>query len=126
MLLRLASWAHATVRELITASDEQNLTPHAHAQGDIILVGLRDYQDEKADVILKCATVLTSTCPCMRCTAFADSVLHLHDCTMPTHDLFFDLAHRYMADEARSLKAYGELPDSSAFPFPSDGCVIII
>lgn len=39
--------------------------------GDIILVGLRDYQDEKADVILK-----------------------------------------YMADEARSLKAYGELPDN--------------
>ncbi|BDA40869.1 g6376 [Coccomyxa elongata] len=39
--------------------------------GDIILVGLRDYQDEKADVILK-----------------------------------------YMADEARSLKAYGELPES--------------
>ena len=39
--------------------------------GDIILVGLRDYQDEKADVILK-----------------------------------------YNADEARSLKAYGELPDN--------------
>ena len=39
--------------------------------GDIVLVGLRDFQDEKADVILK-----------------------------------------YMADEARSLKAYGELPDS--------------
>ncbi|RMZ55412.1 hypothetical protein APUTEX25_003536, partial [Auxenochlorella protothecoides] len=39
--------------------------------GDVVLVGLRDYQDEKADVILK-----------------------------------------YMADEARSLKAYGELPDS--------------
>jgi len=39
--------------------------------GDIILLGLRDYQDEKADVILK-----------------------------------------YMADEARSLKAYGELPES--------------
>ena len=39
--------------------------------GDVILVGLRDYQDEKADVILK-----------------------------------------YMADEARSLKAYGELPDT--------------
>jgi len=36
-----------------------------------VLVGLRDFQDEKADVILK-----------------------------------------YMADEARSLKAYGELPDS--------------
>lgn len=39
--------------------------------GDIVLLGLRDYQDEKADVILK-----------------------------------------YMADEARNLKAYGELPDN--------------
>mmetsp|Transcript_20886 Transcript_20886/g.67627 ORF Transcript_20886/g.67627 Transcript_20886/m.67627 type:complete len:142 (+) Transcript_20886:76-501(+) len=39
--------------------------------GDIVLLGLRDFQDEKADVILK-----------------------------------------YLADEARSLKAYGELPDS--------------
>ena len=39
--------------------------------GDIILLGLRDFQDEKADVILK-----------------------------------------YLADEARSWKAYGELPDS--------------
>lgn len=41
-------------------------------QGDIILVSLRDYQDEKGDVILK-----------------------------------------YSADEARSLKAYGELPDNA-------------
>lgn len=40
-------------------------------QGDIILVGLRDYQDAKGDVILK-----------------------------------------YMADEARSLKQYGELPEN--------------
>ncbi|XP_050380991.1 eukaryotic translation initiation factor 1A isoform X1 [Argentina anserina] len=40
------------------------------AAGDIILVGLRDYQDDKADVILK-----------------------------------------YMPDEARLLKAYGELPE---------------
>ena len=39
--------------------------------GDIILLGLRDFQDEKADVILK-----------------------------------------YLADEARSLKAYAELPDT--------------
>merc|ERR1712121_440433 len=38
---------------------------------DIILIGLRDYQDEKADVILK-----------------------------------------YTPDEARNLKAYGELPDT--------------
>ncbi len=40
--------------------------------GDIVLLGLREYQDEKADVILK-----------------------------------------YMADEARSLKQYGELPDNN-------------
>ncbi|XP_027044125.1 eukaryotic translation initiation factor 1A, Y-chromosomal-like [Pocillopora verrucosa] len=39
--------------------------------GDIILLGLRDYQDNKADVIL-----------------------------------------RYNPDEARNLKAYGELPDN--------------
>lgn len=39
--------------------------------GDIVLVGLRDYQDDKADVIL-----------------------------------------RYNADEARQLKANGELPES--------------
>lgn len=41
-------------------------------QGDIILLSLRDYQDEKGDVILK-----------------------------------------YNADEARSLKAYGELPETA-------------
>lgn len=41
------------------------------AAGDIVLVGLRDYQDGKADVI-----------------------------------------HKYMPDEARLLKAYGELSDS--------------
>lgn len=41
-------------------------------QGDIILIGLRDYQDTKADVIL-----------------------------------------RYNPDEARNLKAYGELPETA-------------
>ncbi|KAG6488895.1 eukaryotic translation initiation factor 1A-like [Zingiber officinale] len=41
------------------------------ATGDIILVGLRDYQDDKADIIFK-----------------------------------------YMPDEARLLKAYGELPEN--------------
>ena len=42
--------------------------------GDVVLLGLREFQDEKADVILK-----------------------------------------YAADEARSLKAYGELPENSEF-----------
>lgn len=41
-------------------------------KGDIVLVGLRDFQDDKGDVILK-----------------------------------------YNADEARTLKAYGELPESA-------------
>ncbi|KAF7721479.1 Translation initiation factor 1A [Apophysomyces ossiformis] len=41
-------------------------------QGDIVLISLREYQDEKADVLLK-----------------------------------------YNADEARSLKSYGELPDTT-------------
>lgn len=41
-------------------------------QGDIVLISLRDFQDGKADVILK-----------------------------------------YNADEARQLKAYGELPESA-------------
>ena len=40
--------------------------------GDIVLVGLRDFQDDKADVI-----------------------------------------HKYNVDEARNLKAYGELPESA-------------
>ncbi len=45
-------------------------------QGDIILIGLRDYQDAKADVIL-----------------------------------------RYNPDEARNLKAYGELPETGETDF---------
>ena len=48
--------------------------------GDIILLGLRDFQDEKADVILK-----------------------------------------YLADEARSLKAYGELPETFRVNDAADG-----
>ena len=58
-------------------------------QGDIILLSLRDYQDEKGDVILK-----------------------------------------YSADEARSLKAYGELPETAkinetdTFVLPSQSMLI--
>jgi translation initiation factor 1A len=46
-------------------------------QGDIVLLGLRDFQDAKADVIQK-----------------------------------------YDNEEARSLKAYGELPENGAPAFP--------
>ena len=53
-------------------------------QGDIILLSLREFQDAKADVILK-----------------------------------------YTADEARNLKAYGELPETAKInetdTFPADG-----
>ncbi|MED6220656.1 hypothetical protein PIB30_046938 [Stylosanthes scabra] len=59
-------------RELVFKEDGQEYAQVWIAAGDIILVGLRDYQDDKADVILK-----------------------------------------YMADEARLLKAYGELPDTT-------------
>ncbi|KAE8676841.1 Eukaryotic translation initiation factor 1A [Hibiscus syriacus] len=61
-------------RELVFKEDRQECM-HKEvwiAAGDIILVGLRDYQDDKADVILK-----------------------------------------YMPDEARLLKAYGELPENT-------------
>ena len=51
--------------------------------GDIILVGLRDYQDGKADVILK-----------------------------------------YSPDEARNLKAYGELPESGKILIICDPFII--
>ncbi|KAL3687508.1 hypothetical protein R1sor_013817 [Riccia sorocarpa] len=55
-------------RELVFKEDGQE---YAQVLRDIILVGLRDYQDDKADVILK-----------------------------------------YQPDEARLLKAYGEVPDN--------------
>ena len=54
-------------------------------QGDIILLSLRDYQDEKGDVILK-----------------------------------------YSADEARSLKAYGELPESAKINETDTYVVLIV
>ncbi|CBI19041.3 unnamed protein product, partial [Vitis vinifera] len=59
-------------RELVFKEDGQEYAQVWIAAGDIILVGLRDYQDDKADVILK-----------------------------------------YMPDEARLLKAYGELPENT-------------
>jgi len=71
-----------------------------------VLVGLRDYQDEKADVILKCAAV-------ERCQARASHVASACGPRVPTR---LCVAPRYMADEARSLKAYGELPENSARP----------
>jgi len=71
-----------------------------------VLVGLRDYQDEKADVILKCAAV-------EGCQARASHVASACSMCVPTR---LCVAPRYMADEARSLKAYGELPENSARP----------
>jgi translation initiation factor 1A len=65
-------------------------------QGDIILLSLRDYQDEKGDVIMKYSgksnEKKTLLCGC------AGVFLLL---TLDT------------ADEARSLKAYGELPENA-------------
>ena len=80
-------------------------------QGDIILVGLRDYQDEKADVILKCDSL-----PLAWLNApLHQQMQHIASPWLPAQKrlLIQCLSCRYMADEARSLKAYGELPDSS-------------
>jgi len=55
-------------------------------QGDIILLSLRDFQDNKGDVILK-----------------------------------------YTADEARTLKSYGELPEKwIRFEWASKSCVCLM
>ncbi len=74
-----------------------------------MLVGLRDYQDEKADVILKCelrvAAVLVTPCNAVSRAQPVQSA----DLPASRRGL-----RRYMADEARSLKAYGELPENSA------------
>lgn len=62
-------------------------------QGDIILLSLRDYQDEKGDVIMK----YSGMCICIQI---------LCDVRVLTSRLL-------PADEARSLKAYGELPENA-------------
>lgn len=61
-------------------------------QGDIILISLRDYQDEKGDVILKYSGECATDEGKHRCATFANYG---------------------QADEARSLKAYGELPENA-------------
>ena len=58
--------------QALGAHSRQNAKKGVVGASDIILVGLRDYQDSKCDVILK-----------------------------------------YNADEARQLKAYGEIPDTA-------------
>ena len=63
-------------------------------QGDIILLSLRDYQDEKGDVIMK----YSGTYP---------NYLARH---VFSRD---GLTDGFVADEARSLKAYGELPENA-------------
>ena len=109
-----------------------------------MLVGLRDYQDEKADVILKCgaAWVGRAALPWLqwRTRSFKLSVSlndvvtlrsldnidgpgssmclfaarHWLPCACARPDVQLRAPGRYMADEARSLKAYGELPENSA------------
>ncbi len=54
-LLPFPSHAAYPLSSLALRPKQLTLTAPRDAQGDIILLGLRDYQDEKADVILKCA-----------------------------------------------------------------------
>ena len=124
-----------------------------------MLVGLRDYQDEKADVILKCGAAVREAC-CFTWAPIPEEVVQadsLNDvvtlCSLDNTDGFVSFIHasvcyssqsaagcpahslgltcscahpgRYMADEARSLKAYGELPENSARPAPYLGILAI-
>jgi hypothetical protein len=54
------TWARAALllSRRCAAAQTDHTSSACCLQGDIILVGLRDYQDEKADVILKCAPTL--------------------------------------------------------------------
>jgi translation initiation factor 1A len=63
-------------------------------QGDIILLSLRDYQDEKGDVIMKYSGTYYPH-------------IHARRIKLWMH------ANTPTADEARSLKAYGELPENA-------------
>jgi translation initiation factor 1A len=72
--------------------------------GDIILLSLREFQDEKGDVILKYATPPPHPAP---------PFVSTYGKQMHTYVTFWggaDHYPRYTAEEARSLKAYGELP----------------
>lgn len=64
---------HANVCFHIPLSYTTHLFTATTRQGDIVLLGLRDYQEDKVDII-----------------------------------------HKYNADEARNLKAFGELPETGA------------
>jgi translation initiation factor 1A len=64
-------------------------------QGDIILLSLRDYQDEKGDVIMKYSGTLVVANAQIICKGY------------------IRVLTRKSADEARSLKAYGELPENA-------------
>ena len=88
-------------------------TPHARArsqpdrpvlQGDIILLGLRDFQ---------------ARCPSPR-PARPPPPLRGRIPERPprTQDQKADIIQKYDGDEARSLKTYGELPDTGARPRP--------
>lgn len=76
-------------------------------QGDIILLSLRDFQDGKADVIQKYTASLVSL-------------------SVPLSDFILIIASPLIqSDEARNLKAYGELPETGEQNRTGhDGCCI--
>ena len=79
--MRKKVWVSAVSAKAKTLYNRQVRSPHPfihlstiHTQGDIVLLGMRDYQEDKVDII-----------------------------------------HKYNADEARNLKAFGELPETGTF-----------
>lgn len=74
-------------------------------QGDIILLSLRDYQDDKGDVMYV-ATSRKSQSPPPPPSPPSRNTTQADRCEL-------SCSLKYTADEARSLKAYGELPETA-------------
>ncbi|GER45201.1 eukaryotic translation initiation factor 1A [Striga asiatica] len=102
------------------------------AAGDIILVGLRDYQFDCAIVLLLCSANQEFTRMVLFCAKHEFTRMKMREVQISTvlpfktyHTLKLvivanfdrddkaDVILKYMADEARLLKAYGELPEGT-------------
>lgn len=83
-----------------------------------MLVGLRDFQDDKCDIIHK-------VCVKALCFLAPDNSLHLRTDTFCSHPrqvyclnyfrhlVVSSFVQQFNADEARNLKNYGELPETA-------------
>ncbi len=99
-------------------------------QGDIVLLGLREFQDQKADIIMKYdGGVYRSQAIALSSARGREwSVPHtgaLESAACVPCGMFSSLLNSACttADEARGLKAYGELPETGAKTRPACLCI---